>query len=321
MPAKKPKTGNDAINAMSPIFHDEDQARQFMEAQRWPNGPVCPHCGSTGAYALKRKGVHKCKGCKKQFTVRVGSIMEDSKLPIRNWLYAIHLMTSSKKGVSSHHIARELDITVKSAWFLTMRIREAMTQEPMAGMLSGHVEADETYVGGKQKNIHGKRGRPPREESNKTPVVALIEREGKAVVRPMARVQAARLKAMMNEVIDKPNTKLHTDQYPVYRKIGRAFGQGHGIVNHSAGEYVKGDSTINTAESFFALLKRGHYGTFHLLSPNHLHRYCNEFSFRWNFRKVSDGERMVQTIKRVGGKRLTYRGPVNPAVAPEETPF
>jgi transposase-like protein len=319
MPRKIAKSGNDAINAMSAIFTDEQQAREFMEAKRWPNGAVCPHCGSTGAYKLSRPGVHKCKGCRKQFTVRVGTIFEDSKLPIRHWLYAMHLMSSSKKGVSSHQIARELDITVKSAWFMTHRIREAMTQEPMPGMLKGHVESDETYIGGKQRNAFGKRGRMPAGFDNKKPVHALIERDGDAVVRPMPRIKADQLRKAIDSVVDKENTMLHTDELAAYKTIGRTFGKGHDIVNHKQHEYARGEAGINTAESFFAILKRGHYGTFHLLSENHLHRYCNEFSFRWKYRKVSDGERLVQAIKRVGGKRLTYRGPVNP-VMPEAEP-
>jgi len=167
MPAKNPPTGTDAdLNVMTlqPLFADEDKARAFFESKRWPNGPVCPHCKTTDVYKLTAKpgskspvrpGVYKCSDCRKQFTVRVGSIFEDSKLPLRHWLYAIHLMTSSKKGVSSHQIARELGITVKSAWFVTHRIREAMKREPMAGMLKGELEADECYVGARKPRYKG----------------------------------------------------------------------------------------------------------------------------------------------------------------------
>jgi transposase-like protein len=188
MPAKNKPTGTDAdFNAVTlqPLFADEDMARAFIESKRWPNGPVCPHCKATEVYKLTAKpgskspvrpGVYKCSKCRKQFTVRVGSIFEDSKLPLRHWLYAIHLMTSSKKGVSSHQIARELGITVKSAWFVTHRIREAMKLEPMAGMLKGEIEADETYVGPRRARYPvGKRG--PR--GLKKPVVALVERGGR----------------------------------------------------------------------------------------------------------------------------------------------
>jgi len=317
---------NDAdlnLATLSEIFADEDRARAFLESKRWPDGkPVCPHCEHEGAYRLTaklgskrpvRKGVWKCKKCRRQFTVRIGTIFEDSKIPLRKWLMAIHLMTSSKKGVSSHQISRECGITIKSAWFLTHRIREAMTLEPMAGLLEGAVEVDETYVGGKPR-IKGqsKRGRG----TKKTAVVALVERHGKQRVRsrPVERVDSRTLHSEIRGHVDKKAIIL-TDDHGGYIGIGKHFLGGHESVNHSGKEYVRvAESGLpvhtNTAESYFALFKRGHYGIFHHFSKRHLHRYCNEFSFRWDHRKVTDGQRMVAAIRGAEGKRLYYKQPI-----------
>jgi len=296
------------LASLSKIFADEDAARLFIESKRWPNGPVCPHCGSTKAYALTakegskkpvRKGVYCCAKCRKQFTVRIGTVFEDSHIPLRKWLVAIHLMTSSKKGVSSLQLSRELDITVKSAWFLSHRIREAMTERPTA-LLQGTIEADETYVGGKS---HAKPGRG----TPKTPVVALLECDGNARVGKVDRVTAKELKGMIRTHAS-PLAKIVTDEFRSYRGLDTEFAGGHSVVKHSAKEYVNKDGEhVNTAESFFALVKRGHYGIFHSLSKQHLQRYCEEFTFRWNHRKVSDGGRMVEAIKGAEGKRLMYR--------------
>ncbi len=323
MPAKRPPTGTDAdLNAltMQPLFADEDRAREFLESKRWPSGPICPHCKATEVYRLTAKpgskspvrpGVLKCSKCRKQFTVRVGSIFEDSKLPLRHWLYAIHLMTSSKKGVSSHQIARELGITVKSAWFVTHRIREAMKLEPMAGMMKGELEADETYVGARRPRNPG--GNKFGRGTSKKAVVLLVERGGRAHAKPVDAVNTKTLREELFQYADRDST-LFTDELKIYTKIGREFSAHHRSM-HKNREYVRktpnGDMlvTTNTAESFFALLKRAHVGTFHLLSNRHLHRYTSEFSFRWNHRGISDGERMVAAIKGADGKRLMYRQP------------
>jgi transposase-like protein len=320
---KAPPTGTDAdLNAMTlaGMFSDEDKAREFLESKHWPEGPVCPHCGSVEAYRLTGKaesknpvpkGTCKCKSCRKKFTVRVGTIMEDSKLPIRYWLYAIHLMTSSKKGVSSLQIARELDITHKSAWFMTHRIREAMRQEPMAGMLKGEVEADEVYIGGKPR--HGsdksKRGRG----TNKQAVLVLVERNGDAIATPLYSPNSIELKKPIRDYVDKCST-IFTDEFVSYAGIGNEFIGGHETVNHSNKEYVRHEENYaihnNTAESFNALLKRGHYGTFHQLSKKHIGRYLDEFAFRWKHRGITDGQRLVKAIEGADGKRLMYRQPV-----------
>jgi transposase-like protein len=320
MPKRNPPTGTDAdlnLATLSAMFANEDKARDFLESKRWPDGkPVCPHCGGEG-YALTakptskrpgRKGLKKCRACRKQFTVRIGTIFEESRIGLAKWLMAIHLMTSSKKGISSHQIARELGITQKSAWFLCHRIREAMRQEPMAGLLSGQIEADETYVGARKPRYKGtsKTGRG----TSKKPVAALIERGGRARVMPIKRADGKTLKSNILKNVDRSATII-TDEWAAYQGIGSEFEGGHHTVNHGQHEYVRrtGDVLVstNTAESFFALLKRGHYGIFHHYSENHMQRYCDEFSFRWDHRKISDGHRMVAAIKGAEGKRLMYK--------------
>jgi transposase-like protein len=229
---------------------------------------------------------------------------------------AIHLMTSSKKGVSSHQLSRELDCTLKTAWFLSHRIRECMQLEPMAGMLAGVVEADECYIGGKPRRANngprvGKRGMG----TDKAPVSVLVQRDGDAVCMPLANVTATSLRGHVKQYVNEKST-LMTDDTSLYKNTSDHFAGGHHTVVHSRGEYARfEDGNVihtNTAESVFALLKRGHYGIFHQLSKKHLNRYCTEFAFRWKHRKTSDGQRMVAAINGSIGKRLMYRGPASP---------
>jgi transposase-like protein len=309
---------------MAEIFADEDKARAFLENLVWPNGPVCPHCECTEVYKLTAKpeskkpvrpGVYKCKKCRKQFTVRIGTVMEESLIPIRKWLMAFHLITSSKKGVSSHQIAREVGITQKSAWFLNHRIREAMKKEPMAGMLKGIVEVDETYIGGKPRITgQSKRGRG----TKKQPVLVLVERDGSARVKPIENTTSKTLKNEIAIHVAK-EAIIMTDELHSYWGLDKIFA-GHETVKHGEGQYARMTKDginvhTNTGESFFSLLKRGHYGIFHQLSKKHLHRYCNEFGFRWDHRKTTDGQRMVEAIKGARGKRLMYREPVEGLIA------
>lgn len=302
------------INLTDPVFHDEAKARAFLEKQRWPNGPVCPYCKEDknvvrlGGEAAA-KGQVLCRPCRKKFTVTVGTVMERSHIPLTKWLMAFRLMASSKKGVSAHQMHRMMGITYKTAWFLNHRIREAMGLGPepskTAGPIGGKekiVEADETHVGGKAKNVH--RGKPV---PKKHLVVAMIERSGGMRVKHVANVKGDQVKDTLRRNVSR-KSMLMTDEHSYYTLVGKEF-YAHGVVNHSKGEYTDfcGFAHINTAESYFALLKRGIMGSFHSVSEAHLQRYADEFAFRWNHRKVSDTERANEIIKAAEGKRLTYR--------------
>jgi transposase-like protein len=288
----------------------EDQAREYLEAIRWPNGPVCPHCGSVRATRLQGKstapGTLKCKNCRTKFTVRVGAIFEDSPIPLRKWVIAFHLLCSSKKGFSAKQLQRNLGLgSYEAAWFMAHRIRLAMaTGSFTKGPLSGTVEVDETYIGGKPRKgseEKAKRGRG----TKKAAVMVLVERGGKARAMPIERVNADTLKPAIREHVER-SARIVTDEWSAYEGIGGEFAGGHETVNHGTGEYARDDVHTNTAESYFALLKRGVYGTFHHVSKTHLHRYCDEFSFRWSLREVTDGERAVAAIMSADGRRLTY---------------
>lgn len=282
----------------------EDQAREYFEAILWPEGVTCPHCRSKEAWKVKaaRAGVYKCESCRKEFSVTVGTVMHGSHIPIRHWLMAFCLMTSSKKGVSALQLQRNLGLgSYKSAWHLAHRIRYAMTEGTLCPPLCGTVEVDETYVGGKTRE--GKRGRG---SERKVPVVALVERDGRVRSKPIVRVNAKTLKGAIRENVHR-DSRIMTDEWAAYRGIGTEFKGGHEVVNHGNGEYVRDDAFTNSVESYFALLKRGIHGIFHHVSKNHLHRYCDEFSFRWNLRKVDDGERAIEAIQGIVGKRLSYK--------------
>lgn len=295
-----------------PHFHDEAAAFEHLEAALWPNGAICPHCGTIGGATkfrgkAHRLGVWKCneRECRKQFTVKVGTVFEHGRLPLNKMVQAVYLMCSSKKGVSSHQLHRTLEITYKTAWFLSHRIREAM-RDGKLGPLGGQnkvVEADESFVGGKAKN----RAYGPIPE--KQTVFSLVEREGKVRSFHVANVTGATLQPVMKAHIDRA-TYVMTDEAPVYKKTGAEFA-GHGSVNHSADEYVRAYFWhTNTVEGYFSILKRGITGVYQHVSEAHLHRYLAEFDFRYNQRiklGVDDSERTVQALKGIVGKRLTYR--------------
>ena len=304
--------------ADNPIFHDEAKAREWLESLLWPEGPICPHCGLIGcATALRgkthRAGLWKCKGCDKQFTVTVGTLFERSHIPLNKWILVFHLMVGSKKGVSAHQIHRMLELTYKTAWFMCHRIREAMSDGKLApplGGMSRTVEVDEAYIGGKEGNKHASKRSPGRQGGKgKAPVVALVERGGRVRSFHLPVVDAKNLKPMLAAQIDHKSF-LMTDESTVYLPIGEVF-RGHGSVNHSAGEYVRGIFYhTNTVESYFAILKRGVNGVYHHVSQQHLHRYLSEFDFRYSNRSklgVEDTERMERAAKGIVGKRLTYR--------------
>jgi len=294
-----------------PIFTDEDKAREHFEAIRWPNGPVCPHCGVTSEHVTRlagkvhRPGLYQCNACRESFTVKMGTVMESSHLSYRKWALGFKLMTASKKGVSAHQLHRMLGITYKTAWFMAHRIREAMrpTDDGQLGGEGKTVEVDETYVGGKAKNRAYAKTLPRHEA-----VASLVERGGKVRSRHVADVTAKTLKPILVEAIAK-ETNLRTDQSPVYTEIGTGFAS-HATVNHSIKEYVRGDAHTNTVEGYFSIFKRGIYGVYHHVSQEHLKRYLAEFDFRYNERialGVNDQERAAKAIKGAVGRRLTYR--------------
>lgn len=306
------------LNALQ--FKDADEARKYLESRVWPNGRVCPHCGTIGEhYTLKgesnRPGLYKCSECREPFTVTVGTVFERSKIGLHVWLQAVYLMNASKKGISAKQLERMLGVTYKTAWFMAHRIREAMKSDA-GGLLGGPgkpVEADETYWGNVGKQAPGARG-----YAHKMKVVSLVERNGQKRSFHVANVDAATLRPILSAHVAK-KTHLMTDEAKVYNPIGKDYRK-HSTVNHSAGEYARGIVNTNTVESSFAILKRGLYGTFHNVSEAHLQRYADEFDFRWNYRETrekingkwaktgySDVERADMALKGITGKRLTYR--------------
>jgi transposase-like protein len=301
------------IDLTNTIFHDEAKARAYLEAQRWPDGVTCPFCGGLDDVKPLNSehhgaGWYHCNDCRKLFTVRVRSVMERSHIPLPKWALAFHLMAASKKGVSAKQVERMLGVTYKTAWFMCHRIREAMTM-PGAGPIGGHgktVESDETFVGGKKKNVH--KGKP---EPRKHAVHALVERGGQMRATHVADVSAKTLRKAIAKHVAK-GTTMNTDDALAYYHMSKEFA-GHGVVNHSKDEYVSKDGKVHiqSAEAFFAILKRGVMGSFHSISEQHLQRYVDEFAFRWNTRSalgVEDTERASRAIKGAAGKRLTYRG-------------
>lgn len=302
----------------NPIFTDKAKAREHLEGIRWADGRFCPHCGAVEGTSFvrgkkHRPGLYYCNECKKQFTVTVGTIFERSKVPLNKWMLAFHLMAASKKGMSAHQLHRSLGVTYKTAWFMAHRIRESMRPASNKGPLGGEgkiVEADETYIGGKEKNKHRSKRTSAIGGQGKEVVFSLVERGGNVRSQHVANVSGKTLRPIMKAQIDRKSV-LMTDEAGQYREVGREFAR-HGKVNHGIEEYVRGDAYTNTVEGYFSILKRGITGTYHHVSQVHLKRYLAEFDFRYNERSslgVSDAERAMKAIKGAEGKRLTYQQP------------
>lgn len=306
----------------NPIFHDEDAARRHFEATRWPDGPYCPLCGSfdrVKVYGGKSMGPgwYHCGACRRKFTATMGTVCERSHIPLTKWLLAMHLMAASKKGMSAHQLHRMLGVTYKSAWFMAMRIREAMRQlhpegsEPMGGE-GKTVEADETFIGGREKNKHAWKRNPKNSVGGgmgKEAVFSLVERGGAVRSHHVPAVDARTLRPVLEAQHHKASY-LMTDGEGQYRILGPMFAK-HETVNHSIGEYVRGEAHTNTVEGYFSILKRGITGTYHHVSQQHLRRYLAEFDFRYNERQalgVSDAERAAKAVRGTVGKRVTYQG-------------
>ena len=311
---------------LAPHFQNEDAAREYLEKHTWPDGPVCPHCGLVNeAYKLVpkteskrpvRKGVWKCKGCRKQFTVTVKSIFADSHIPLHKWLFAIHLMASSKKGISAHQLMRNLELgSYQTAWFMAHRIRWVLTQEPVKEVMSGIVEIDETYIGGKRRN-HRPQATPIGERpkdyigpvADKAAVVSVLQRGGSVRSTHVQRVTSKTIKPIIDEMIAE-DAHLMTDDSTVLKSAGKH--RRHSQVNHSAKEYVRMENgeriSTNTVESYFAIVKRGNYGVYHHWSKKYLTQYLREFDWRYNVRKLNDKDRAIAAIKMTSGKRLMLK--------------
>lgn len=318
------------ISFLSVLEWSDDQCREFLEAGRWPNGPVCPKCGADNPYRIERrsksknivKSLYRCRACRKDYTATVGTIFEDSKIPLQKWFAAIYLMASSKKGMSAHQIHRQLDITYRSAWFMCHRIREAMKSKDFTP-LNGVVEADETYVGGKPRGhsehrkakaakelrAHGilatnnRGGRTVESYDRKTPVFGMVERGGRVRSMPIPHPDKSKVRKALADNIDFDNAALMTDESPLYHGIGNHLP--HGMIRHKS-EYVRGAVHTQGIEGYWAILKRGLYGTFHHVDAEYLGCYLSEFDFRYNQRKVTDAERFEALVSQVNGRRVTW---------------
>lgn len=298
-----------------PYFHDEQAAYDKLESLLWPDGPICPHCGGLEkAYKLKgtshRIGLYKCGHCRKQFTVKVGTIFESSHVPLHKWFQAVYLMASSKKGISSNQLHRTLDVTLKTAWFMSHRIREAMRSGDLApvGGNGGIVEVDETFIG-HDKEMKPRGEKKGRGYAHKHKVLSLIDREtGKARSMVVDDLKAKTLVPILRENIER-ETRVMTDEAGQYRRLEADFGE-HGVVHHGRGEYVRGDIHTNPLEGYFSIFKRGMKGVYQHCGKRHLHRYLAEFDFRYNERAalgVDDSQRAIHVLHGIVGKRLAYR--------------
>jgi transposase-like protein len=298
-------------------FPDDDKARRYLQEIRWPNGPVCPHCKNDNQEKIWkltankdkkiRGGLYQCNACGKQFTVTVGTIFEDSHIPLRKWLVAWWLLCSSKKGISSLQIQRMLGLgSYRTALFMMHRIRHALRDPAFGEKFMGTVECDETYVGGKQHYAG------PYAPSNKIAVVALVKRGGDVRSQVLPRVTGKNLRKFVHDNV-VVCSRVNTDEHWGYQGLAPKYD--HQTVKHGIREYARGDVHVNTAESCFSLLKRGIIGTFHNVSAKHLPLYLAEFDHRWNHRKTTDGERTIAGLKKAEGKRLTYKAPMKSKLA------
>jgi len=291
-------------------FPDEESARLYFENKRWAGETVCPHCGSETVSECKdhKPMPYRCKSCRKHFSVRTGTVLAESRLPLHKWMMAMYMLTTARKGISSVQMAKELGVTQKTAWFLAQRIRECWMSDQGSNntdKMDGVVEVDETYVGGKSKNMHAYQRAQRQQYKNKSAVVGLLQRDGEIRAGHVDRKAASH----QVHVHVKAGATVMTDAASVYKHLGQTYD--HQVVNHSVGEYVRGQAHTNGIESFWALLKRGHYGVYHYMSAKHLNRYVTEFAYRHNTREFGTMDFISSTITRAVGKRLKYVDLIN----------
>lgn len=299
------------------IYTDENAARKHLEGLLWPEGPICPHCGNADPARISmlkgkstRPGVYKCNECRKPFSVTVGTVFERSHIPLHKWVYATHLLTSSKKGISSHQLMRMLDVTYKTAWFMSHRIREGMRPKEFTPMGGGGkvIEADETVIG---KNAFAPKGRNRFHMKGwhfRNIVLTLVERGGSARSFHIDSTSIADIAPIVRQNVSR-ESKLMTDEARHYMALGQEF-DSHSAVNHSENEYARGEITTNTVEGYYSIFKRGMRGVYQHCGEKHLHRYLSEFDFRYSNRSalgVEDAERANKALQGIAGKRLTYR--------------
>ena len=283
-------------------FKDNATCIAFLEQQRWGKNPICPHCGNKEVYRTNRG--FKCKSCEKKFTVTVGTVFENSKIKLNIWFAAIYLCTAHKKGISSLQLHRDLGVTQKTAWFMLPRIREMLRQKK-SPLLQGTIQADETFVGGKNKNRHADKKveeSQGRSVKDKTPVFGLVN-EGKVNTEVIPDTKATTLKPIIEAMVEK-GAIVVTDEWNGYSGLGIDYN--HQIIKHNEGKYKHNEFHTNSVEGFWSLLKRGIFGIYHYASPQHLNRYCDEFSYRYNTRKIDDSDRFMNSLTRTDG-RLTYK--------------
>lgn len=288
------------------VFSTEEKCVEFLRKSKWANGEFCPYCGCQKLYAFSNGKTFKCADCRKRFSIRVGTIFEDSKIPLQKWFMALYLLTSHKKGISSCQLAKDIGVTQKTAWFMLHRLRHASQTKAFNAPLKNHVEVDETYVGGKEKNKHKDKKTPNTQGRNtqtKTPVVGLVERGGD--VRAMS-VEDVKQNTMLRTIVENVliGSNIHTDEFRSYNGIESFYN--HKVVQHSAGQYVDGDCHTNTIEGFWSLLKRGIFGIYHHVSRKHIDKYLNEFTFRYNSRKTPENRRFEMFCENCFG-RLMYK--------------
>lgn len=298
-------------------FPDENSARNYFETKRWDNVKVCPHCGSASIAECKNHipMPYRCKVCRKHFSVRTGTILEESRLPLQKWLLAMYMLTSARKGISSIQMAKELGVTQKTAWFLAQRIREAwdlQNDNSSDNKFDGEVEVDETYIGGKEKNKHAnKKVHLGRGGVGKRIIAGIKSRDGHVVAQKISDTTAETLHGFIENNV-KHGANVYTDNFKSYKGMKNYK---HNSVNHTVGEYVNEQVHTNGIESFWALLKRGYYGIYHFMSAKHLNRYVQEFSFRYNTAECGVLEFIDKTIQGMNGKHLTYKELINEQTA------